>query len=1156
MKLLPSCLFLAFVLPVVGQTFTKAPSSSDIFIEGRFNSKYKFFNDLNNDGAPDIIWLSLNNGIKIFINDGNGEFTDIPNPTLSNIKPENLKLADLDGDEFLDIIIYKRYTESKVFINDGEGVFTEKTDHNLPDFRDLLVLDLNRDGFQDIVPLRIGIGSSGVFINNGAGSYIDKTPEEFSYLNQIHAFIDINNDGLPDFVQSNRDLIINFGQNNGDGTFSITDDSIHYSQKPGFLRPRVVDVHGADFDNDGDQDLLIMFYQNHENYQEQGIPPTVEAKFYNNDGNGRFSEKTDFSLELEGDYYLDIVDLNQDRFPDISLLSATGQHDIFTNNGSGGFDKKTSLQAAFIAYDPPVFYDIDQDGDLDLLSNERLDQKKLYINDGAGNFIEHASKFPFSNFSAIADIDRDGDADLILSRFTSRPQGGLVIELYLQDNPLRFVDMMTPVIEGGDANSKLAFADVDLDTDQDLLVLIDGICKLYNNDGSGNFTENTENAFGQNNSLLVFADVDRDSDPDLLIGNNGNSIKAFFNDGNGTFTENSEKSIQNQTHTSFTLADVDGDNDPDLVIVSDESSILWTNDGSGRFEQTDKSFESGLPSFQDLFRNGYPDLIISRLENSFVYRNTSNGLIPDLPSQKAGFVTYCDLNNDGIVDRLHWNNDGVAVGNNVGPDSLLSIEINLPNDGDNVGGVIATAVECDPSIPITPIDLNKDGYLDLIYGEPGGQLVLYINGGAGINEYYGRFTRNPNSSLPAIGAFPYAFTDVDRDGDQDLFVIETDQSRLYLNDGSGNFSPWINSGQYQIIEPVMFSAAAFSDIEGGNQYLLIAGQDSTYEPVARAYSFDQNGELQEVPDFYALGALKGAVAFSYVDGDQKQDMIITGSNRATGASAELVLQMDTPPLFEPSGDPPFEGVERSSMAVADANMDGNDDFFVTGLNRARELVTELYLAQGDGTFEPSDYTFDFFAGSIAFANVTASDHPDICICGLNDYNQPVTKLYINDGAGSFAESSFEFEQLKRCDVNIADFTGDGKADILISGSNQGNDPAAFLYVNTGNDEFEERATSFNDLYVAGQAISDIDLDGNVDILISALGPEGERNTRIYLNDGSGAFTEALSTPLTGVSFCSLAINDINRDGLPDLLITGGAEGFSKPVTKIYLQLRN
>ena len=81
----------------------------------------------------------------------------------------------------------------------------------------------------------------------------------------------------------------------------------------------------------------------------------------------------------------------------------------------------------------------------------------------------------------------------------------------------------------GVENSSIAFADVDGDGDKDVLITgtdnsnpRNRIAKLYTNDGSGNFTEVTSTPFDGVAGPSVFADMDGDGDLDLLISGETN----------------------------------------------------------------------------------------------------------------------------------------------------------------------------------------------------------------------------------------------------------------------------------------------------------------------------------------------------------------------------------------------------------------------------------------------------------------------------------------------------------------------------------------------------------------------------------------------------------------------------------------------------------
>jgi hypothetical protein len=74
-------------------------------------------------------------------------------------------------------------------------------------------------------------------------------------------------------------------------------------------------------------------------------------------------------------------------------------------------------------------------------------------------------------------------------------------------------------------------------------------------------------------SSIAFADVDRDNDQDaLIIGANksgGRIAKLYINDGTGGFTEMTDNTFEGVTDGSIAFADVDGDNDQDLLITGE-----------------------------------------------------------------------------------------------------------------------------------------------------------------------------------------------------------------------------------------------------------------------------------------------------------------------------------------------------------------------------------------------------------------------------------------------------------------------------------------------------------------------------------------------------------------------------------------------------------
>ena len=186
---------------------------------------------------------------------------------------------------------------------------------------------------------------------------------------------------------------------------------------------------------------------------------------------------------------------------------------------------------------------------------------------------------------------------------------------------------------------------------------------------------------------------------------------------------------------------------------------------------------------------------------------------------------------------------------------------------------------------------------------------------------------------------------------------------------------------------------------------------------------------------------------------------------------------------------PFDGVQQGSSAIADIDGDNDQDLLITGLTASNQRIAKLYANDGAGSFTLVTGTpFDGVTqGSIAFADIDGDNDQDVLITGLNGSGQRISKLYTNDGTGSFT---------------------------LAIG------------------------TPFDGVMLSSIAFSDIDGDNDQDVLISGLNPSGGRIAKLYTNDGLGSFTLIAGTPFDGVQTSSIAFADIDGDNDQDALITG------------------
>ena len=172
--------------------------------------------------------------------------------------------------------------------------------------------------------------------------------------------------------------------------------------------------------------------------------------------------------------------------------------------------------------------DIDNDGDLDLIitgkdGNLTNDRTTLYSNNGIGNFTEITetglSVLTDGGSIAFADTDGDGDQDLLITGRDNSPNH--YAHFYLNDGSGNFTPDTTQPFEPS-IGGNLEFADIDNDGDLDLFMtgrhnnnLI--FSKLYQNDGTGDFSEVTSNPFlSEGGSASAFFDMDNDNDLDLF----------------------------------------------------------------------------------------------------------------------------------------------------------------------------------------------------------------------------------------------------------------------------------------------------------------------------------------------------------------------------------------------------------------------------------------------------------------------------------------------------------------------------------------------------------------------------------------------------------------------------------------------------------------
>ena len=287
---------------------------------------------------------------------------------------------------------------------------------------------------------------------------------------------------------------------------------------------------------------------------------------------------------------------------------------------------------------------------------------------------------------------------------------------------------------------------------------------------------------------------------------------------------------------------------------------------------------------------------------------------------------------------------------------------------------------------------------------------------------------------------------------------------------------------------------------------------------------------------FTVGSSPVAIATGDVDNDGIPDIVTANSG---GSSVSILLGSGGRGVMDaPTRDVAVAGSSRD-VAIGDVNGDGFADII-----SANGSISILW-GDGDGTFDSASRT-DLSVGGISIVEVADLDgdgNLDIAASGRN--SSSVLSIFWGNGDGTFETSSVSTGGTVST-FSVGDLDGDGLLDLL--STDNGGSLLARTFLNQGDRSFS-LSSSFDHGFRTGPfqtgtvpvldaPLGDFDDDGDLDLVLIA--HPFTMSLAFYLNQGNGSFLPGNRfNGVIGPADSGL-FDDLNADGLPDLIANNNA----------------